>query len=183
MPLKFSVQNKFMNIKPKHFIISLFILLGGVDPSIAEPTPTVDPKVLHIINRLSFGPSPGEVQRVESIGVDRYIQEQLSPDSIPEPQNLTNQLSQLKTLKLNPVTLYRESQPIRQGNQKPSQEEMKAARDRARLVMQQAVQARLLRATESPRQLQRLCWQRTRPFLGRILRTRGNSSLRIGSLS
>ena len=143
-----------MNIKPKHFIISLFILLGGVDPSIAEPTPTVDPKVLHIINRLSFGPSPGEVQRVESIGVDRYIQEQLSPDSIPEPQNLTNQLSQLKTLKLNPVTLYRESQPIRQGNQKPSLEEMKAARDRARLVMQQAVQARLLRATESPRQLQ-----------------------------
>ncbi len=142
-----------MKLKLKYIIIPLFILLGGVNRSNAVPS-SADPKVLHVINRLSFGPSPGEVQRVESIGVDRYIQEQLSPNSIPEPPNLTSQLSQLQTLNLNPVTLYRESQPIRLSNQKPSPEEKKAARDRGRLIEQQAVQARLLRATESHRQLQ-----------------------------
>ena len=142
-----------MSIKLKYLVLSLFMLLGGALPSNADPTP-VDSKVLHIINRLSFGPTPGEVQRVESIGVDRYIQEQLSPDSIPEPPNLTTQLSQLPTLYLNPVTLYRESEPFRQGKQKPTPEEKKAARARGRLIEQQAVQARLLRATESHRQLQ-----------------------------
>jgi uncharacterized protein (DUF1800 family) len=144
-----------MNIKPKFLILSLFILLGGVNPSHAASTP-VDPKVLHVINRLSFGPTPGELQRVESIGVERYIQEQLSPESIPESPTLTNQLSQLQTLNLNPVTLYRESQPIHLGNQKPTPEAMKAARERAHLIMQQAVQARLLRAAESHRQLQEM---------------------------
>ncbi|MDF5727146.1 MAG: DUF1800 domain-containing protein [Rhizonema sp. PD38] len=142
-----------MSIKLKYLVLLLFMLLGGVFPSNAAPAP-VDPKVLHIINRLSFGPTPGEVERVESIGVDGYIQEQLSPDSISEPPNLTTQLSQLPTLYLNPVTLYRESEPFRQGKQKPTPEEKKAARARGRLIEQQAVQARLLRATQSHRQLQ-----------------------------
>lgn len=142
-----------MNIKPRYLVLLLFIFLGGVNPSNAAPTP-VDPKVLHIINRLSFGPRPGDVERVESIGVENYIKEQLSPDSIPEPLNLTNQLSQLETLSLNPVALYKEYEPARQNGQKPTPEEMKAARQRAKVVVQQATQARLLPATESPRQLQ-----------------------------
>ncbi|MHC5826552.1 MAG: DUF1800 domain-containing protein, partial [Nostoc sp.] len=61
-----------MTVKPKYCVLLLFILLGGIDPSHAASIP-VEPKVLHIINRLSFGPRPGDVQRVESMGVERYI--------------------------------------------------------------------------------------------------------------
>jgi uncharacterized protein (DUF1800 family) len=142
-----------MKIKPKYFTLSLLIFIAGVTPGNAAPA-SIDSKVLHVVNRLSFGPTPGEIERVEAMGVEHYIQEQLSPDSVPESPTLTSQLSQLHTLTLNPVTLYRESQPIRQGKQQPTIEARKVARDRARLILQQAVEARLLRATESHRQLQ-----------------------------
>ncbi|MEH2318502.1 DUF1800 domain-containing protein [Nostoc sp.] len=141
-----------MTVKPKYWVLLLFILLGGIDPSHAASIP-VEPKVLHIINRLSFGPRPGDVQRVESMGVERYIQEQLSPDSIPEPQSLTSQLKQLDTLHLNPVELSEYGTTHLPG-QKPSLEEIKTANKRGKQVVDEAVQARLLQATSSPRQLQ-----------------------------
>ncbi|MBW4595254.1 MAG: DUF1800 domain-containing protein [Brasilonema angustatum HA4187-MV1] len=140
-------------MKPNYWVVSICLLLGGIYPSSAAP-PTVDPKVLHVINRLSFGPDPEDVQRVEAMGVERYIQEQLSPNSIPEPPSLTSQLEQLETLHQSPVEIRREYQPPLQKGQQPTPEEKKAAREKARLVMQQAIQARLLQATQSPRQLQ-----------------------------
>lgn len=138
-----------MTVKPKFWILSLLILLGGINPSNAAPKP-VDPKVLHIINRLSFGPRPGDVERVESIGVDSYIKEQLSPDSIPESQDLINKLSQLQTLQMNPVKLLEYGTT----GQKANQEEITAARKRAKQVEEEVINARLLRATTSPRQLE-----------------------------
>ncbi|OYE02361.1 DUF1800 domain-containing protein [Nostoc sp. 'Peltigera membranacea cyanobiont' 232] len=141
-----------MLVKPKYWVLLLLILLGSIPPSNAAST-TVDPKVLHIINRLSFGPRPGDVQRVESIGVERYIQEQLSPESIPEPENLTSQLKQLDTLQLNPVELLEHGITNPPG-QKPTQLERKAANQWAKQVLDQAVQARLLKATSSQQQLQ-----------------------------
>ncbi|BAY88984.1 MULTISPECIES: DUF1800 domain-containing protein [unclassified Tolypothrix] len=138
-----------MTAKPRFFVMSLLILLVGVTPSNAAPQ-SVDPKVLHIINRLSFGPRPGDVQRVESIGVERYIKEQLSPESIPESSSLENQLAQLKTLSLKPMQLLADGVTT----PKSSPEIKKAAQQKARGVLQEAIQARLLRATNSPRQLQ-----------------------------
>ncbi|MEH1784297.1 DUF1800 domain-containing protein [Nostoc sp.] len=141
-----------MTVKPKYWVLLLLILLGSIPPSNAASTP-VDPKVLHIINRLSFGPRPGDVQRVESLGVERYIQEQLSPESIPEPQSLTSQLKQLNTLYLNPVELSEHGTTNLPG-QKPTPSERKAANKWAKQVLDEAVQGRLLEATSSPRQLQ-----------------------------
>ncbi|MEH1874481.1 DUF1800 domain-containing protein [Nostoc sp.] len=141
-----------MTLKPKYWVLLLLILLGGIDPSNAAST-SVDPKVLHIINRLSFGPRPQDVQRVESMGVERYIQEQLSPDSIPESQSLTSQLNQLDAFHLNPVELLEYGTTHLPG-QKPSPEEIKAANKRGQQVLNEAVQARLLQATNSQRQLQ-----------------------------
>ncbi|MBH8576204.1 DUF1800 domain-containing protein [Nostocaceae cyanobacterium CENA369] len=142
-----------MTVKPKYLVLLLFISLGGIAPSHAANAP-IDPKVLHAINRLSFGPRPGDLQRVESMGVERYIQEQLSPNSIPESPSLSNQLSQLKTLQLTPVELLNEYGKNLPPGQKPTPEQRQAAQKRARQVFDEAVQARLLQATTSPRQLQ-----------------------------
>jgi uncharacterized protein (DUF1800 family) len=114
-----------------------------------------DRQVLHILDRLAFGPTAGEVQHVEQIGIDRYIAEQLDPQSIPEPPELTEKLAALETLKLDPVQLFAEYGPLRpKDGLKPSRDEQKARRQRARLILEQAQEARIWRALYSRRQLQ-----------------------------
>lgn len=39
----------------------------------------------HALSRLTFGARAGEVERVEQIGVDKWIAQQLKPDAIPDP--------------------------------------------------------------------------------------------------
>ncbi|MGD1913554.1 MAG: DUF1800 domain-containing protein [Rivularia sp. (in: cyanobacteria)] len=109
-------------------------------------------KIIHVINRLSFGVTPGDVEKVREIGIDKYIEQQLTPESIPEPQSLKNQLSQLQTLGLTPAQLF--SQYSVRRLPKPTPEIRKQRLKKERLIQQQAVKARLLRATQSPRQLQ-----------------------------
>ena len=80
---------------------------------------SADPKVLHLLNRLSLGPRPGDIQKVEAIGIESYIQQQLAPEQIPEPPSLGDRLSQLASLKLSPVELvqqYRQQQQQQQQN-------------------------------------------------------------------
>jgi uncharacterized protein (DUF1800 family) len=117
---------------------------------------SADPKVLHIINRLSFGPRPGDIETVKSIGVEAYIQSQLKPDSITQPQSLTQQLANLGTLRLTPVEILRDYQqrPRNQQGQQPNSPMIMTARQQRRTVLEQAVQGRLLRALESRRQLE-----------------------------
>ncbi len=113
-----------------------------------------DRQVLHVLNRLAFGPTAADVHHVKAIGIDRYIAEQLDPDAIPEPPELTQRLAALATLRLDPVQLFAEYGPPRAvDGAKPTPEEEKARRQRARLILEQAQAARLWRALYSPRQL------------------------------
>src|SRR5439155_22296901 len=41
-------------------------------------------QITHVLSRLTFGARPGDAERVAAIGVDRWIAEQLRPDSIPD---------------------------------------------------------------------------------------------------
>jgi len=41
-------------------------------------------RALHALNRLTFGPRPGEVERVSAMGVDKWIDLQLHPDTIDD---------------------------------------------------------------------------------------------------
>ena len=43
---------------------------------------TADEQVQQALNRLAFGARPGDVARVRALGVDRWIEQQLSPDGI-----------------------------------------------------------------------------------------------------
>jgi uncharacterized protein (DUF1800 family) len=142
-----------MRLQSKTLVLAVFLGLSTIAPSQAA-TPT-DPKILHVLNRLSFGPRPGDLQNVEQMGVDRYIEQQLTPESIPEPPALTNQLAQLDTLNLSPQNLLAQYQLTKAANgQTLTPAQRKANRLNARMVTQQAMQARLLRAIDSPRQLQ-----------------------------
>ena len=117
-----------------------------------QNTEVENSKILHVINRLSFGATPGDVAKVREIGIDKYIQQQLTPESIPEPQSLKNKLSQLQTLGLTPAQLHSKYSVRRLP--KPTPEIRKQRRKKQRLILQQTVKARLLRSSESPQQLQ-----------------------------
>ena len=43
---------------------------------------TADQQVRHVLNRLAFGPRPGDAERVRAMGVDRWIALQLQPSRI-----------------------------------------------------------------------------------------------------
>jgi uncharacterized protein (DUF1800 family) len=129
-------------------------LLVAVPASAAENG--AETQALHLLNRLAFGPTVEDLRHVEAIGVDRYIDEQLNPQAIREPAELMQRLAALDTLRLDPVRLFEIYGPWRpfRGGVKPSPEEAKAQRERARIIVQQAAEARILRATMSHRQLQ-----------------------------
>src|SRR5690348_10200301 len=113
-----------------------------------------DKQAIQILDRLGFGPTAADVAQVKAIGIDKYIAEQLDPASIAENPELTARLDALDILKLNPVQLFVEYGPLRPVNGvKATGDEQKARRQRARVIVQQAQDARVLRALYSRRQL------------------------------
>ena len=52
-------------------------------------------EALHVLNRLAFGPRPGDVERVMKMGVDAYVDEQLHPETITVPVGLSDRLVRL----------------------------------------------------------------------------------------
>jgi hypothetical protein len=48
------------------------------------PAPAIRRRALHALNRLTFGPRPGDVQQVMAIGVDQWIDLQLHPEKIDD---------------------------------------------------------------------------------------------------
>ncbi|MBR8826308.1 MAG: DUF1800 domain-containing protein [Gomphosphaeria aponina SAG 52.96 = DSM 107014] len=147
-----------MKLKIKHWLslvlIGVIFWLGLLSlrpaTSLAEET-----EVLHVINRLSFGPRPGDIEMVKSQGIDAYIQAQLAPDSIPELPQLTQELSKWEALQLTPVELFTKYGPLEKKNgQEPSLEAQKKQQQEMTRIRQEAVNARLWRAIASGRQLQ-----------------------------
>jgi len=69
-------------------------------PRIGEtPTDTNDP-VWRVLNRMAFGPRPGDVERVREMGIDAYVEEQLAPDRLEENRTAWMRLASLETLGL-----------------------------------------------------------------------------------
>jgi len=61
----------------------------GQTPARPAPTyreQTADQQVIHVLNRLGFGPRPGDVDAVRRMGVDTWIDQQLHPDRIDDPK-------------------------------------------------------------------------------------------------
>jgi hypothetical protein len=57
-------------------------------------------RALHALNRLTFGPRPGDLQQVMAMGVDRWIDLQLHPEKIDDSA-LSARLEPLRTLRLS----------------------------------------------------------------------------------
>jgi len=70
--------------------------LGQQAPKAAKPKLPVPPKnapivplsqrdrTLQLLDRFTFGPGPGELEQVMALGADKWFEQQLNPDSIPD---------------------------------------------------------------------------------------------------
>ena len=126
----------------------------GREQSSDLPVMRPDQKVIHLLNRITLGPRPGDVDRVRQIGIDAFIRSQLHPESITESRVVTETLSTLDTLKMTPQELF---QKYWQGFVILRQRDPEGAKARSRemaVVHSQASRARLVRALYSERQLQ-----------------------------
>ena len=48
---------------------------------------TVDEAMLHALNRLAYGPRPGDMERVRQMGLAKWIEQQLNPKSIDDQRS------------------------------------------------------------------------------------------------
>jgi len=63
----------------------------------AVPKNPDDKAIAHVLNRLGFGPSPGDIDRVRKIGLEKYIDQQLRPETIAD-ERMASRLADLDTL-------------------------------------------------------------------------------------
>jgi uncharacterized protein (DUF1800 family) len=115
---------------------------------------TPDQQAVHVLNRLAFGPRPGDVERVQRMGVQQYIDGQLHPEAIPMPPGLAARLDALETTRRSAGDALGEYLELR----KEVRNEEEGAKQRRRIeqgrVTREEAEARLVRAIESPRQLE-----------------------------
>jgi uncharacterized protein (DUF1800 family) len=70
-------------------------------------------KAEHALNRLTFGPRPGDIQRVQALGIKKWIDLQLSPQRIPENPILATKLRPLDTLGMSTAQMLQNYPPPR----------------------------------------------------------------------
>ena len=66
-----------------------------------------DQKILQALNRLTFGPRPGDAQQVKALGLKKWIDLQLHPERIPENPVLEAKLKTLDTLNMSGSEMVR----------------------------------------------------------------------------
>ncbi len=77
----------------------------------------VDEAILHALNRLAYGPRPGDVERIKQLGLTKWIDQQLNPNSIDD-KAIDSRLDALPTLRLSTAKLIAEyPQPKRAAKQ------------------------------------------------------------------
>jgi uncharacterized protein (DUF1800 family) len=158
-------------------VVSIAMLLAGGGRPFAkalDTVPATGQAALQALNRLTFGPRPGDVERVRAMGVQRWIEQQLEPSRMADG-GLSARLERLETLKLDSRTIQQEysgpamverrqrqlaaSQQPDTGNQemssgsRPARQTSEVLR-KDRQVISDLEEAKLLRAVYSERQLE-----------------------------
>ncbi|MCI0372206.1 MAG: DUF1800 domain-containing protein [candidate division NC10 bacterium] len=93
---------------------------GRVTP-VRLPVPEEEKWTVHVLNRLGYGPRPGDVDRVRQMGLANYIALQLIPERIPDP---------VLEAKLQPLlTLTMSTRELSEAFPQPTPEERRARQE------------------------------------------------------
>jgi len=113
------------------------VLKGLPDEGLTE-----DEAILQALNRLGFGPRPGDLERVKEMGLQKWIDRQLHPDSINDSA-LDARLERFPTLKMSSAKLLEEfPQPVVAARREgiTIEEYKKEQQDRMRAAVQSSMQ-------------------------------------------
>jgi uncharacterized protein (DUF1800 family) len=102
-------------------------------------------RALHALDRLGYGPRPGDVEKVEALGVDAWIDRQLQPERIADAA-LEAKLKDFPVLTMSGSQLM-DAYPL------PKKADPAMAMGKPGEVDRELAAARLLRAVDSERQL------------------------------
>ena len=151
----------------------------GEGANSAVPANPDDRTIVHVLNRLTFGPTPGDVERVRRMGLQAFIDRQLHPERV-EDNALRDRLAAFGTLSQStqqlaeryylPAQMARRERQRNQTTQDPSmttesnattrREAMTPAQTEVlrleRNALSELMQAKLVRAIYSERQLEEM---------------------------
>jgi uncharacterized protein (DUF1800 family) len=150
---------------PAALAIGLALGASSASRTTAVSLPNDDRTIAHVLNRIAFGPRPGDIARIRATGLDRYIDQQLHPDRLPD-RDIDTRLSTLTTLRKSAGQISSEfEQPLiemrqqRQlanassGGSGASAEPSPEMRARNNQLVLELSQQKILRAIYSERQL------------------------------
>jgi uncharacterized protein (DUF1800 family) len=140
---------------------------GQVGPAgaVSSGTPLEgDQRILHVLNRLGYGPRPGDLERVRSMGLDAYVRGQLDPQRLDDSA-VEAALQPLRTLGMSTAELLREyprpdkdlKEMLDRGemSRRELMERYPPEKRPARIALEMQA-AKLLRAVMSERQFQEI---------------------------
>jgi hypothetical protein len=65
-------------------LVAAAVVSGGPSAPRAAGLPDDSRTIAHVLNRVAFGPRPGEIERVQKAGLQKYIDDQLHPERIAD---------------------------------------------------------------------------------------------------
>src|ERR1700722_3033675 len=74
-----------MKLRLSLMLISALLFAAGAQAQTASSNVPSDAQILHLLNRISFGPAPGDIEAVRQAGIENYIEQQLRPENIEMP--------------------------------------------------------------------------------------------------
>lgn len=111
---------------------------------------------LFVLNRLGYGPSVGDVERVSQQGTRAWIKQQLHPESIPLPANVAQDFATLEQSQRKAVARLDELAALGRVEDGNREQRQILRREIFREISAADLNARLQRAVRSPRQLEEL---------------------------
>src|SRR5581483_788764 len=148
-------------------LVALAVTTGGGRDGLharSKTAPDPDKTIVHVLNRIAFGPRPGDVARVRAMGIEKYIDEQLRPERIDDA-GMNARLAGLTTLTMSSreiarkfempvIEARREKRDSKNGDAAEPGPEQKMIQQQANRVVVELGEQKLLRAIYSERQLQ-----------------------------
>jgi uncharacterized protein (DUF1800 family) len=101
-------MNRLRLITVSATLLATSVLFNGNGSGRFDTKLSNDQQIVQAVNRLTFGPRPGDFEEVRRLGVDKWVDLQLHPDRIPENPALEAKLKPLESLRLSPSEILSE---------------------------------------------------------------------------
>src|SRR5215470_14434916 len=89
----------------------VMLAANGATPPVNKLSP--EQKILHVLDRLTFGARPGDFEEVRKLGVEKWIELQLHPERIAENPALEDKLKPLETIRMDAANVLKQYSPQR----------------------------------------------------------------------